>query len=227
MNSKIYSTYKLALLVISLSLAAFAHAQGRFYQCEFGVQGGVGYYVGDASQHIFLNPREVFGGQFRYKFTNRWALSVKGEYQHIKFKYSDYGRLSDRWAENNITKVDVVGEFNFFRFGEHNYDRRYKPLTPYIFLGVGAAVYTNYSHVGVYMPFGFGMKWHFAPRWGLNLQWQHQLFFADNIEGVELLDNTYKLNGSNILNNDLTGEITLGIVFEFARKRSACRTCDD
>ena len=47
------------------------------YLCDFGVQGGLGYYIGDAQGHPFMMPREVYGAQFRYKFNNRWALQVK------------------------------------------------------------------------------------------------------------------------------------------------------
>ena len=68
-------------------------------------------------------------------------------------------------------------------------------------------------------------KWKFAKRFGLNLAWQHNLYIADNLEGMANLNNTYDLNGSNILNFDVTSQLTLGIVFEFAKEKAVCRTC--
>ena len=81
---------------------------------------------------------------------------------------------------------------------------------------------------------GIGMKWKFADRWQLHVVWQHQIYFVDNIEGLPALDGRtnpavgggrYGLNGTNILNNDLTSTLTLGIVFEFAKEKKICKVC--
>lgn len=218
------------MLITFLLSTMCMYAEDRPYLCEFGVQGGLSYYVGDAVPHIFMYPQYAAGGQFRYKFTPRWALQVKGQWQQIKYPAPDEQGVpvKDNMLKNQMINIDVVAEFNFFRFGQKQYDTRIKPITPYIFLGVGMGVYNDYSKVGAYMPFGFGMKWKFAPRWGLNIAWQHQLFFADNLENNPLYDNypnEYKMNGSNILKNDLTSTLTLGIVFEFARQKAVCRRC--
>ena len=229
-TTKLIRTLSCSLTVILMLTVAPLHAEQLPYLCEFGLQGGLSYYVGDATQHIFLNPQYAAGLQFRYKFTNRWALQVKGQWQQIKYPAPDEQGtpMQDAMLTNQIINLDVVGEFNFFRFGEKQYDSRIKPITPYIFLGVGMGLYNDYSKVGAYLPFGFGMKWKFAPRWGLNIAWQHQLFFADNLENNELYNNypnEYKMNGSNILKNDLTSTLTLGIVFEFAKQKAVCRRC--
>lgn len=205
------------------------------YHCEVGVQAGIGYYVGDATRHIFNDPLETFGAQFRYKFDRRWALQVKAQRHRITFRESGKPYYNPMW------NTDITGEFNFFRFGEKQYDRRIKPITPYIFWGIGVSVYgeaaspsagtpfpsllNTGANVGVYMPLGIGVKWQFAHRWQLHAAWQHMLFFADNIEGIESLNNTYGMNGSNLLNNDLTSTLTLGIVFEFAQEKKVCRLC--
>ncbi|MBR1808495.1 MAG: outer membrane beta-barrel protein [Paludibacteraceae bacterium] len=223
-------TLTLVLLTLFMLSTTTAHTEERPYLCEFGVQGGLSYYVGDAVPHIFMYPQYAAGAQFRYKFTPRWALQVKGQWQQIKFPAPDEQAMpvKGETATNRIINVDVVAEFNFFRFGQKQYDTRIKPITPYIFLGVGMGLYNDYSKVGAYLPFGFGMKWKFSPRWGLNIAWQHQLFFADNLENNELYNNYpngYRMNGSNILKNDLTSTLTLGIVFEFAKQKAVCRRC--
>jgi len=224
----------LVVLMVLLS-AASMRAEQLPYLCELGLQGGIGYYVGDANPHIFMYPREAYGLQFRYKFTNRWALQVKGQGQRIAFKYpvagvGIHGDLSNpEMRQNMLINVDVVAEFNFFRFGERSYDTRIKPITPYIFLGIGGAIYgaeSPFNCFGAYIPMGIGMKWKITQHFGLNVAWQHNIYFDDNLEAEKDYDNTYQLNGSNILNNDITGALTLGIVFEFAQQKSRCRTCE-
>ncbi len=227
--------FSLALALLSL-LSLSARADERPYLCELGIQAGCGYYVGDATTHIFNHPREAYGAHFRYKFDQRWALQVKGLTQRIagpdyndqrQRKYDSNGK-SVLW-QNNLINVDAMAEFNFFRFGAKSYDRRVKPITPYIFLGAGVALYGNgqnaFSNIAFYIPCGLGMKWKFSERFGLNLAWQHNIYMADNLEGVAILDNAYHLNGSNLLNFDVTSQLTLGIVFEFAKEKKVCRTC--
>ncbi|HCS87373.1 MAG TPA: hypothetical protein DIW30_02800 [Bacteroidales bacterium] len=201
-------------------------AEERAYLCEFGVQGGLDYYVGDAVAHVFQNVQPAYGAQFRYKFTPRWALQVKGQADNIKFPLQEQDAAGNTlMGKNLLMNIDAVAEFNFFRFGMKQYDTRIKPVTPYMFIGIGMSVYSGFTSVTGYIPLGFGMKWKFAPRWGLNVAWQHQIYFADNLENKECYNNTYQLNGSNILNKDFTSSLTLGIVFEFAKERAACRTC--
>ena len=212
-----------------------AHAQGQPYLCEIGLQGGCGYYVGDAAQHIFMHPREAYGVHFRYKFTKRWAIQAKVSGQRITgYDYTMDGRKLDTKWQNQLINVDVMAEFNFFRFGEANrYDKRIKPYTPYIFLGIGAGVYGAngenkpiFNHAMAYIPLGIGFKWKFHDCVGLNIAWQHNIYMADNLESRESLDNKYQMNGWNWMNCDLTGMLTAGIVFEFGRAKAPCRICN-
>lgn len=212
-----------------------AYAQGQPYLCEIGLQGGCGYYVGDAAQHIFMHPREAYGVHFRYKFTKRWAVQAKVSGQRITgYDYTMDGRKLDTRWQNQLINVDVMAEFNFFRFGEANrYDKRIKPYTPYIFLGIGAGVYGAngenkpiFNHAMAYIPLGIGFKWKFHDCVGLNVAWQHNIYMADNLESRESLDNKYQMNGWNWMNCDLTGMLTAGIVFEFGRAKAPCRICN-
>ncbi len=209
-------------------LSTFAvRADERPFLCEWGLQGGLGYYVGDATDHIFNDIQWAAGTHFRYKFDQRWALQVKGQVQNMVFPLqNEVGMQLDAKGDNFLLNLDVMGEFNFFRFGLKQYDERVKQFTPYIFLGVGVSSYSNFGDWAAYFPFGLGLKWKFAQRWGLNLAWQHNLYFADNLEGKDYYDNTQDLNGSNILKNDLTSSLTLGIVFEFGKAAKVCHTCE-
>ncbi len=212
-----------AMLIIGLLSAPLACADERDYLCEIGLQGGLGYYIGDATQHSFQDIEAAYGAQFRYKFDKRWALQVKGQGQKITFPFEGVA------ANNQLINADVVGEFNFFRFGPKQYDKRVKQITPYIFLGVGASIYTGEGDkikAAAYLPFGLGMKWKMSDRWGLHLAWQQNLYFADDLENIAAYNNPNDLNGSNILWNDFTSSFTIGIVFEFGKTEKICLLCE-
>jgi len=221
------------ILLLCVGVKAFAQSENP-YLCELGLQGGIGYYVGDATPHIFMNPREAYGLHFRYKFTKRWAIQAKFSGQRV---YGTNNRVTPVSSfENRLYNFDIIGEFNFFRFGsDKNYDDRIKPYTPYIFLGIGTGINQqdslwgkqNPQWSGIYIPFGIGFKWKFSDRWGLNIAWQHNIYFRDNIEGVKGLDDPNGLNGTNIMNMDLTGMLTVGVVVEFGQAKKPCRICND
>lgn len=214
--------YSVILLIISLFAASPAKAADGPYLLELGLQGGINYYLGDANNIPFANPREIYGAQFRYKINRRWAMQVKGNASRIAFKAPEL-------YENKMVSLDAVAEYNFFRFSESRNDYRNKPYTPYIFLGIGASLYDgdkNYSNVGAYLPFGVGFKWKFASYCGLIATWQHNLHFVDNLENRKEFDNVQDLNGSNFFNFDLTGNFTVGLVFDFLEAKKVCITCD-
>ena len=163
-----------------------------------------------------MDVREAYGAHYRYKFTSRWALQVKGMTQRIVG--SDYTirgeQLDTRW-ENHMVNIDVMAEFNFFRYGIGGSNTGIKPYSPYIFLGIGAAVYGygqesfTMDNIACYVPVGIGFKWKFAEWCGLNIAWQHNIYMADNIECKETLDNKHQLNGWNWMNCDVKGQLTL------------------
>ena len=216
-------------LIICLLSATSAYSVDNTYLMEIGVQAGVNYYIGDANPHIFQSPLEVAGAQLRYKFDRRWSLNAKAYWSRIGHTEPD---------KTNVVRpligIDVTAEFNFLEFGNDWEMGRIKPYTPYLFLGVGTGYYgigwANEPQTGVpasiYFPFGIGFKWKFAPRWGLNIAWQHNLYFKDNLENQSQYANTHSLNGTNILENDLTGQLTIGIVFDFVKSKRACTTCN-
>ena len=235
-----------------------AGAQGMPYLCEIGLQGGCGYYVGDGSPHIFMNPREAYGIHFRYKFTKRWALQAKVSGQRItgnvwSFAPGTAPVRTDKMWENQIISGDIVAEFNFFRYDAANkYDKRIKPYSPYIFIGIGGSMYNGEGRpmiydketgkwfpeawrkkpsTGMYIPLGIGFKWKFHDRCGLNIAWQHNIYIPDDLEAQtsteHSLNNRFHMNGMNIMNCDVTGMLTVALVIEFAKAKAPCRICNE
>ncbi len=229
------------MLIVALFLCmgsrAFAQSAGlqQEYLCEIGLQAGLSYYVGDGAKHIFMNPREAYGVLFRYKLNKRWSLQAKLSGQQIAgHEYTLDMRKKDAMWSNRLHHGDAMIEFNFFRFGSANrYDKRIRPYTPYIFLGVGTSVYEDMTATGKrkitfsgFIPLGLGFKWKFQERWNLNVAWQHNIYFADDIEAQKTLNNMYYLNGWNWMNCDITGMLTVGVVYEFLPMENPCRTCN-
>ena len=224
----------LSPFAVSLSPLS-AQVADRPYLCEIGIQAGCGYYVGEAAPHIFMHPREAYGLQFRYKFTKRWALQAKFSGQRITgHQYTIKGEQLDTWWSNRLYNVDAMAEFNFFRFGGRDQnDRRIKPYTPYLFIGLGAAMYRDMTDDGStkwtatgYVPLGIGFKWKFYDCIGLNVAWQHNIYFSDDLEAQSQLNDKHHLNGWNWMNCDVTGMFTVALVFEFAHVKNPCRICN-
>lgn len=230
-------TYSLmTLLCVSLSAAA---QTSRTYLMEVGLHAGCGYYVGDATAHIFNQPREAYGLQVRYKFTQRWAVHVKGTAQRITGREAEFvsGQpprfLKTNW-QNLLINIDAAAEFNFFRFGPATkYDKRIKPYTPYIFLGIGVGIYgaegyknANFDKAMAYIPLGIGFKWRFHDRCGLNIAWQHNIYMSDDLENRDYFNDRTGQNGSNWMNCDVTGMLTVGMVFEIFPSPKKCRICN-
>jgi len=129
---------KIGCLVVLLAASFLsARADNRRHLCEFGIEGGCGYYIGDATSLPFQHVREAYGVNFRYRFDQRWALMVKGLAHRIMGGFPEKTGAGDQLWSNQLVNIDVDAEFNFFRFGAKTYDKRVKPITPYILCGVG------------------------------------------------------------------------------------------
>jgi len=218
----------LALILLAVSNGAYADINERLFHIEIGIDGGCGYYAGDAEQYIFQDIREAYGASIRYQIDRRWGVRVKGMAQRITgYNPGTSGRPNTKagmWT-NQLVNFDAVGEFNFFPYGKVKYDGRISQFTPYIALGLGVGVHDKWSKVGVYVPFIVGLKWQPHPRVVIHAAWQHNVYFADNLETVPEYNNRYGLNGTNIFNCDVTGQLVAGIAFTFLQDKLVCRTC--
>ena len=233
-NCAIVRTRAFIATLVLLTIGSLnAIANRPFYMLETGIMGGTAYYVGDLHEHIFIRPQYAAGLQFSYHFDRRWTITAKSQFCEIAFD------KKSGLPNNRLINTDICAEFNFFKFDLRQYDPKIKPITPYIAVGFGMSIYGNkvnedntlyFNDKSFYVPFVLGMKWKMAKNWTMNIAWQHQVHFgmdADKIENSAAENNTYKLNKSNIIKNDLVSTLTLGITFAFARKPEKCRLCKD
>lgn len=251
LHSNIVTLCLIFVWVLCVPTSAFC--ESKVYRLEAGVQAGLGYYVGELAPHAFMSSAEVYGAQVRCKIDQRWALQLKGQRQRVvnTIEKDNAWRFAAGKYTNPMWHFDLTGEFNFFRFGIDPYNIHMRTITPFIFLGVGFTAQNVYANdtlaypmvtannnsnieYAMYIPLGVGVKWKFAERWQLQLAWQHNIYVmnGDGIEGVidrarpNILNNSYKLNGSNVMNNDVTSTLTVGIVFEFAPDQKSCPFCN-
>lgn len=204
-------------LICSLSLQIFA--QQKDYQSEIGILGGAAYYLGDATHKPFQNLTPTFGALYRYRFDSRYALRTELTGTLVKG-----GGDAIAAFENPVAALDVCGEFNFFDLEKNTHKRFSKIFSPYIFAGFGAMIYSYDDDVamGVSLPIGIGFKVKLGGRWNLNLQHTTRLLFADNLEGVPALNDPYRLNGGDFMNNDLLSGLTVGVTFDLWQRRCKC-----
>lgn len=254
MAAKLRIHTKLIGLFVLLLLPSLVSAEEHFYHLEAGLQAGAAYYVGELAPYVFTSVSEAYGVQARCKIDRRWSLQVKGVRQRVVNEIVPGNEWNIRKGlyRTPMWHIDLTGEYNFFQLGWNAYDIRVKNITPFISLGIGMTVHNTFatSKEGVmvavhfkdmnkldyamYIPVGVGFKWKFAERWHMEMLWQHNLYMlnGDGMEGVmdkdrpDLLDDSYQMNGSNVMNNDVTSTFTLGLVFEFGAKKKACPYCN-
>lgn len=208
----------------------YAQRVGR-NQLEFGLQGGMMYYVGDANPKMFQNIREAYGAEMSYLFNQRWSLMLQGTAGRIAGRTPTEQGLPDPngdiWT-NQLVNIDAVARFNFLPFGINDkYDLRVKPYTPYIYAGIGMSMHSGFTRFAAYIPVGIGFRCALSEHFGMYIAWQNNLCFADNFEPDPLYNNIHELNGSNVLNLDVVSTIQFGIVFEFAKEKKICKFCKE
>ena len=52
------------------------------------------------------------------------------------------------------------------------------------------------------------------------------VYNGDGFEDAPEYNNKHDLNGSNIMNNDVTSTLTIGVVFEFGKGKKICPLCE-
>ena len=229
-----------------------SYYQEDFYYLEVGGQAGAAYYAGELAPHAFMSMGETYGLQMRCKVDRRWALQVKGQRQRVVNTLeagNEWGVRAGRY-QVPMWHFDVTGEYNFFNIGWESYGIRVKRCTPFVFVGLGMTVHNLHATIGdtgypqllvknerqmdyaMYVPVGVGVKLKLSERWQLQFAWQHNLYVknGDGLEGggkrgESPFNDSYSMNGGNVMNNDLTSTLTVGIVFEFAPGKQICTIC--
>lgn len=220
-------------IIVSVFTLVFSQLSGQNqvkdeYRAEVGINGGGSFYIGDANSLMFNNMRPAGSGFFRYRFNPRLALRTELTYATIGFEKT----LGIK--DNNVFVGDICGEFNFFDLEQNPYKQYSKTFSPFISAGISMLTDVYDGQLKTFLPemglcFGLGIKVKLNDHWNLNAQWSNTLLLADNLEGgsaptvSSALNNPYKLNYSNIFNNDLLSTVSVGLSFNIWEKHCDCR----
>jgi len=224
MNFKIIR-YLLAGFFLVLLNALKAQNSEQVYFSEIGVNGGTSFYIGDANSTLFKNPQLSAGIIYRQKINPRLAAHFEWNYTTVKGS----GTITDGSSalfNNTLNVFDICGEFNFFSYERKPYLPFSQIFSPFIFAGIGGMLYqyenTSLNFPKFSIPFGVGFKLMLGNRFNINLMWSQHLLLSDQMEGISVFNNPAGLNGTNLFNNDLLSTFSLGITYNFWKKKCNC-----
>lgn len=195
---------------------------------DIGAQLGMSGYIGDANRsNPFAHPG--FDGEIsmRYLPDTRWALRAVLSTFSLSGDTRDMSDVLPSGAAYSFSaqayELSVRGEFNFLPYGIGETYKRLRRWSPYLTVGVGAALSASGGSTTVVptVPMGAGIKFKATPRLNLGLEFTMTKAFGDHIDGAELAD----LNGIKTAfykNTDWYSRLTIGVSYEFGPR---CETC--
>ncbi len=175
-----------------------ATGQSAPYKFDIGAQLGMSGYIGDANRsNPFAHPG--FDGEIsmRYLPDTRWALRAVLSTFSLSGDTRDMSDVLPSGAAYSFSaqayELSVRGEFNFLPYGIGETYKRLRRWSPYLTVGVGAALSASGGSTTVVptVPMGAGIKFKATPRLNLGLEFTMTKAFGDHIDGAELAD----LNG--------------------------------
>ena len=205
-----------------------ATGQSAPYKFDIGAQLGMSGYIGDANRsNPFAHPG--FDGEIsmRYLPDTRWALRAVLSTFSLSGDTRDMSDVLPSGAAYSFSaqayELSVRGEFNFLPYGIGETYKRLRRWSPYLTVGVGAALSASGGSTTVVptVPMGAGIKFKATPRLNLGLEFTMTKAFGDQIDGAELAD----LNGIKTAfykNTDWYSRLTIGVSYEFGPR---CETC--
>jgi len=205
-----------------------ATGQSAPYKFDIGAQLGMSGYIGDANRsNPFAHPG--FDGEIsmRYLPDTRWALRAVLSTFSLSGDTRDMSDVLPSGAAYSFSaqayELSVRGEFNFMPYGIGETYKRLRRWSPYLTVGVGAALSASGGSTTVVptVPMGAGIKFKATPRLNLGLEFTMTKAFGDHIDGAELAD----LNGIKTAfykNTDWYSRLTIGVSYEFGPR---CETC--
>ncbi len=219
---------RFAAACLCMLCAVICSAQTAPYKFDFGASLGMSGYIGDANRsNIFKKPG--FDGEvsMRYIGESRWALrgvlstfGLSGDTSGMKDVLPEEASYS---FTSQVYELSVRGEFNFFAYGIGETYKRLRRWSPYLTLGVGAALASSGGNTAAALtiPMGLGVKFKLRERLNLGVEFTMTKAFSDKFDGPELAD-LNQIKTAFYKNTDWYSRLTVGISYEFGKR---CETC--
>ena len=225
-------TYIILGLVL-LSMVSWSQKKG-----DFGLFGGVSYYLGEINHtYQFVDTKPAYGLFYRHNYNYRYSLRTSVYRGRLTGNDAvspwDYNRERDHSFTLDIYDVSSMLEFNFLPYVATSPKHRF---SPYVTAGLSYMISTN-SDVPNTMsiPMGIGFKFSFAKRFSAGFEWVIRRSFSDEIDGLGEYENdpldAIWLNDitaqdyrqkSLIYRNDLYTFTGFYISYKFAYNRFKC-----
>ncbi len=214
---------RLLIILCSVLLAVSAGAQG--YKYEFGGSLGMTGYLGDVNKsNLWKHPHLTGGVLGRYIYNSRWAFKANLNYAMLKGDSEGmalpYGNQISFFSK--VVDLGLTAEFNFLNFGYGPRYKKYKPITPYMVLGVGfeMAFCGNGNNAASFViPMGIGVKYKIKERLNVGFEFTMRKEFSDKI------DNITDLNLSEhgfAKNTDWYSFAMFTVTYEFGKRCVKC-----
>ncbi len=232
--------YLISLFLFTLLFTATVRAQSEpEYRMEIGAGAGFMNYLGDFNGNFTKEMQPSATLVYRYIFNPRQGLRFTADYGKLKGSssksntaYPDLhtgqyagGQVYD--FDNSLYALNAVYEYNFWPYGTGREYRGAKPLTPYVFAGIGLA-YIN--GVGVRttagnIPIGIGIKYKIGDRLNLSIDWTMYFTTSDRLDGVK---DPYRVETSGLFkNSDCYSGVRLSLTYSFKEKCRVCHNDDE
>ncbi len=188
---------------VVISLFVFIIPLNAQRDSDYGVFGGVSYYMGDINpEKFFYGPSPALGIIYRYNFHPRHALRTNFFYGSIRANDLDFNNnYQQTRAESfnaSIFEWAVQFEFNFLPYTTTG---KWWDYSPYFALGAGLCLTSGDKLTCTpVIPISVGLKVNIYKNLGLELEYGARKTFYDNFDG--LTDNINSDHHTWTHNND-------------------------
>lgn len=222
-------------VVLLLCLGSFT-VQAQEYKYEYGVQVGIGSYLGDANPSIPFTPlgAEV-AASWRYNANFRSAFSAHVGYVLLPFntmvtENAFPVQSGDKHkGVSHLLHVQLLAEYNFVHYSDKFRYLNTRRLAPFISGGIDLGV-APFAETFVFAPgltLGVGMKYKIQNRLNLVVNLQGFHYFSDALDtpsnDLGWLDNPYRIPHQFVKGGDGRMALTVGLTYEFGMRRSTCQ----
>jgi len=228
------STFLRRLITLMLCLMLISEAKAQEYLYEIGGMLGSSFYMGDANKTtLFKNMHPAGGAVFRYNANFRWALKADLLYGHVSGSTEGLENVFPNGAQASFDRsfVELGGqaEFNFFPYSDKFAYANARRFSPYLLLGLGITVApgNGKTFASLNIPIGAGLKYKVKNRVNLGVEFSVRKLFGDGLDTTkdnQLLDNPYKINGSQLKNKDWYSMLLFSVTWDFGPRKRPCNS---
>lgn len=198
-------TNKTIVLLLLCSLTTLTSLKSQLY--ELGAFGGVTSYQGDlAARALVLKQMRPSAG-FVVRYTPLSFMAIRGGATFGAFKAADADNTNSELAKRgfavkrNIREMSLISEFHLPHYSKSGWGMFKPRFSPFAFIGIGLSALdgqptapadlTPYpfpepgaKSTFIVVPFGGGIKYHFAKNIAMSAEWGSRFTFNDYVDGV-------------------------------------------